>query len=159
MLAAWEEMGATVVASITDDLLTVGPPHTLPYVWFLLFDVPSLDVVADTTGNVVLARATRDIQDSVRQGESVTAPLRAPTSGAPARTVTLSPGLNGFVRTKLAPCPSECDLSTPVWAPVFEPVTCTVPSPLGGTPRKLIWVCGEATGVPAVGAFPSYFAT
>jgi type IV pilus assembly protein PilC len=37
----------------------------------------SLDVVADTTGNMVLARATRDIQDSVRQGESVTAPLRA----------------------------------------------------------------------------------
>jgi len=36
----------------------------------------SLDVVADTTGNIVLARATRDIQDSVRQGESVTAPLR-----------------------------------------------------------------------------------
>ena len=36
----------------------------------------SLDVVADTTGNVVLARATRDIQDSVRQGESITAPLR-----------------------------------------------------------------------------------
>jgi type IV pilus assembly protein PilC len=37
----------------------------------------SLDVVADTTGNIVLARATRDIQESVRQGESVTAPLRA----------------------------------------------------------------------------------
>jgi type IV pilus assembly protein PilC len=36
----------------------------------------SLDVVADTTGNVVLGRATRDIQDSVRQGESNTAPLR-----------------------------------------------------------------------------------
>ena len=82
---------------------------------------------------------------------NVTAPLRAPTSGAPARTVTLSPGLNGFVRTKLAPCPSECDLSTPVWAPVFEPVTCTVPSALGDAPRKLTWVCGEATGVPAVG--------
>src|SRR3954449_4422408 len=37
----------------------------------------SLDVVADTTGNIVLAHATRDIQDSVRQGESITAPLRA----------------------------------------------------------------------------------
>jgi type IV pilus assembly protein PilC len=36
----------------------------------------SLEVVADTTGNVVLAHATRDIQDSVRQGESITAPLR-----------------------------------------------------------------------------------
>ncbi|MDP3711832.1 MAG: type II secretion system F family protein [Mycobacteriales bacterium] len=35
----------------------------------------SLDIVADTTGNVVLARAIRDVQDSVRQGESLTKPL------------------------------------------------------------------------------------
>jgi type IV pilus assembly protein PilC len=35
----------------------------------------SLDIVADTTGNVVLARAIRDVQDSVRQGESITQPL------------------------------------------------------------------------------------
>jgi hypothetical protein len=46
MLARWEEMGAEVVASITDDLLNVGPPRTLEHVWFLLFDVPSLDVVS-----------------------------------------------------------------------------------------------------------------
>jgi hypothetical protein len=83
---------------------------------------------------------------------NVTAPpVPAPTSDAPARTVTVSPWLNGFAGMKLAPCPSECDLSTPAWAPVFDPVTCTVPSALGGTPRKLTWVCGEATGVPAVG--------
>jgi len=35
----------------------------------------SLDIVADTTGNVVLARAIRDVQESVRQGESLTGPL------------------------------------------------------------------------------------
>jgi type IV pilus assembly protein PilC len=35
----------------------------------------SLDIVADTTGNVVLARAVRDVQDSVRNGEALTAPL------------------------------------------------------------------------------------
>lgn len=35
----------------------------------------SLDIVAGTTGNVVLERATRDVQDSVRTGESLTAPL------------------------------------------------------------------------------------
>ena len=46
MLAAWEENGAEVVGSITDDLLNVGPPRTLDFVWFLLFDVPSVDVVA-----------------------------------------------------------------------------------------------------------------
>lgn len=35
----------------------------------------SLDIVADTAGNVVIARAVRDVQDSVRSGESLTAPL------------------------------------------------------------------------------------
>ncbi len=35
----------------------------------------SLDIVADTTGNVVLARAVRDVQNSIRSGESLTAPL------------------------------------------------------------------------------------
>ncbi|MEP6760305.1 MAG: type II secretion system F family protein [Sporichthyaceae bacterium] len=35
----------------------------------------SLDIVADTSGNVVLARAVRDVQDSVRQGESLVQPL------------------------------------------------------------------------------------
>jgi type IV pilus assembly protein PilC len=36
----------------------------------------SLDIVADTTGNMVLANATRDVQNSVRNGESLTAPLK-----------------------------------------------------------------------------------
>jgi type IV pilus assembly protein PilC len=35
----------------------------------------SLDIVADTTGNMVLARAIRDVQDSVRRGEALTEPL------------------------------------------------------------------------------------
>ncbi len=35
----------------------------------------SLDIVADTTGNVVVGNAVRAVQDSVRQGESITAPL------------------------------------------------------------------------------------
>jgi type IV pilus assembly protein PilC len=35
----------------------------------------SLDIVAETTGNVVLARAIRDVQDNVRRGESLTGPL------------------------------------------------------------------------------------
>jgi len=35
----------------------------------------SLDIVADTSGNIVIARAVHDIQDSVRSGESLTAPL------------------------------------------------------------------------------------
>lgn len=35
----------------------------------------ALDIVADTSGNVVVARAVRDVQESVRSGESLTAPL------------------------------------------------------------------------------------
>jgi type IV pilus assembly protein PilC len=35
----------------------------------------SLDIVADTTGNVVLSRAIRDVEESVRSGESLTQPL------------------------------------------------------------------------------------
>lgn len=35
----------------------------------------SLDIVAQTTGNVVLERALRAVQDSVRQGESLAGPL------------------------------------------------------------------------------------
>jgi type IV pilus assembly protein PilC len=35
----------------------------------------SLDIVSDTTGNVVLRDAIRDVQDSVRNGESISGPL------------------------------------------------------------------------------------
>jgi type IV pilus assembly protein PilC len=35
----------------------------------------SLEIVADTTGNVVVGRAVRDVQDSVRSGESLAGPL------------------------------------------------------------------------------------
>ncbi len=35
----------------------------------------SLDIVGETSGNVVLVRASRDIQDSVRKGESLSGPL------------------------------------------------------------------------------------
>ena len=37
----------------------------------------SLDIVAETTGNIVLERALRDVQDSVRQGESLAKPLQS----------------------------------------------------------------------------------
>ncbi len=35
----------------------------------------ALDIVADTTGNIVVARAVRDVQESVRKGESLAGPL------------------------------------------------------------------------------------
>jgi len=36
----------------------------------------SLEIVADTTGNVVLGRAIRDVQESVRTGETIAGPLK-----------------------------------------------------------------------------------
>jgi type IV pilus assembly protein PilC len=35
----------------------------------------ALDIVADTTGNIVVTKAVRDVQNSVRQGESLAGPL------------------------------------------------------------------------------------
>jgi len=60
MLANWEKLGAEVVASITDDLLSVGAPRSLDYVWFLLFDVQSLDTVAAMINEV------RHVEDGIR---------------------------------------------------------------------------------------------
>ncbi|GEM_PF-6347143 len=45
VLAEWEELGARVVASLCDDALTVGPTQTDRPIFYLLFDVDSLDVV------------------------------------------------------------------------------------------------------------------
>jgi type IV pilus assembly protein PilC len=36
----------------------------------------ALEIVSDTTGNIVLTRAVRDVQESVRGGESLAAPLK-----------------------------------------------------------------------------------
>ena len=43
----------------------------------------SLDIVADTSGNMVVGKAVRDVQESVRSGESLTAPAGQPP-GLPA---------------------------------------------------------------------------
>src|SRR3954463_3768167 len=52
----------------------------------------SLEIVADTTGNVVLARAARDVQDSVRQGEAIAAPLKEPAVFPPMVVQMMSVG-------------------------------------------------------------------
>lgn len=52
----------------------------------------SLDIVADTTGNVVLAAAVRDVQMSVRSGESITAPLSQHTIFPPMVTQMMAVG-------------------------------------------------------------------
>ena len=46
VLAKWEERGARVVASFCDDVFTVAPPRTADFVWYLIFEVDDLDIVA-----------------------------------------------------------------------------------------------------------------
>ena len=52
----------------------------------------SLDIVADTSGNVVVAHAVHDIQESVRNGESLTEPLSKHDIFPPMVTQMLSVG-------------------------------------------------------------------
>lgn len=46
VLLEWEAMGARYIASLDDDLFMVGPPGSPDFTWYLLFDVPTLDVLA-----------------------------------------------------------------------------------------------------------------
>jgi hypothetical protein len=46
LLAAWEELGARVVASFCDDVLQVGPAGPGAWAWYLIFDVDDLAVPA-----------------------------------------------------------------------------------------------------------------
>ena len=70
-------------------------------------------------------------------------------------TLTVSPPRSGLSSTKLAPLPSECGRSVPVWVPDREPLTVTLPSCAGGAPRRLIWVSGEADWTPGMGNAPT----
>jgi type IV pilus assembly protein PilC len=52
----------------------------------------SLDIVADTSGNIVVARAVRDVQESVRRGETLAGPLANHTVFPPMVVQMLSVG-------------------------------------------------------------------
>lgn len=59
VLAEWERLGAKLVGSLCDDALTVGPSQTDRPVFYLLFDVDSLDIV------VAMIEAARQQVDGV----------------------------------------------------------------------------------------------
>ncbi len=46
MLKEWEELGARYLASLDDDLFMVGAPGSPDFTWYLMFEVPTLDVLA-----------------------------------------------------------------------------------------------------------------
>lgn len=46
MIAEWNSMGAKVLATVDDDLFMVGEPGAPDFTWYLIFEVPSLEVLA-----------------------------------------------------------------------------------------------------------------
>jgi hypothetical protein len=60
LLAAWEELGARVVASFCDDVLQVGPAAPGSWAWYLIFEVDELDTAA------AMIDLVRREQDGVR---------------------------------------------------------------------------------------------
>src|SRR5580704_12172463 len=75
-------------------------------------------------------------------------PAPVPTS---AWTLTRSPGTNGRVGRKLSPVPVEYACRRPGCTPERDPTTRTFATCVPVPPRKLIWVAGEASGVPGSG--------
>lgn len=46
MLQEWRDLGAKVLATVDDDLFMVGPPGAPDFTWYLIYEVPSIDVFA-----------------------------------------------------------------------------------------------------------------
>lgn len=46
MIEEWNAMGARALATVDDDLFTVGEPGAPDFTWYLIFEVPSLEVFA-----------------------------------------------------------------------------------------------------------------
>jgi hypothetical protein len=46
MIEEWHGMGAKVLATIDDDLFMVGEPGAPDFTWYLIFEIPSLEVLA-----------------------------------------------------------------------------------------------------------------
>ena len=71
VLAEWERLGAQVVGSITDDLLVVGPHRAGRSAWYLLYDVPDLNVVAS-----MIEAVRTETDDAVRLDTYITCEAR-----------------------------------------------------------------------------------
>jgi hypothetical protein len=61
LLDRWEELGARLIGSFDDDLFIVGPPASIDFSIYMLFEIPTLDIlvqmlhqVRETTAGVRL---------------------------------------------------------------------------------------------------------
>jgi hypothetical protein len=85
VLAEWEKRGARVVASFCDDVLTVAPPRSVDFVWYLIFEVDDLDIVAamicDVRTEVDGVRLDRYVAFEARIGRPFWAREEAPAAG------------------------------------------------------------------------------
>src|SRR3954469_22511734 len=102
----------------------------------------SLDIVADTTGNVVLGRAVRDVQDSVRTGEALAKPLENHSVFPPMVVQMMAVGEDtGALDTMLHKISDfydqEVEATTEVLTALIEPIMIAV---LGGLVGGMI-VC------------------
>lgn len=46
MIEEWTQMGAKALATVDDDLFMVGEPGAPDFTWYLIFEIPSLEVFA-----------------------------------------------------------------------------------------------------------------
>ncbi len=100
----------------------------------------SLDIVADTSGNVVVAHAVRDVQESVRSGESLTEPLSKHDIFPPMVTQMLSVGEDtGALDTMLHKISDfydqEVEATTEQLTALIEPIMIAI---LGGLVGSMI---------------------
>lgn len=45
--AGWRDLGARLITTLDDDLLKVGQPAGDDFTWYLVYEVPSLQIVSD----------------------------------------------------------------------------------------------------------------
>jgi hypothetical protein len=65
LLERWEGLGARLIGSFDDDLFIVGPPASVPFSIYMLFEVVSLDVL------VQMLQLIRETTDGVRLDEYI----------------------------------------------------------------------------------------